>query len=85
MSNRDWHPAYIVAELHVRGISLRQLSVDNGFSLHSLRRALRFKWPRAERLIAEAIDKQPHQIWPTRYDAGGRPLRSRKSSSRSRQ
>lgn len=70
----DWHKAYIVAALHAAGTSLRKLSVENGFKPSSLKHALHSPWPKAERIIAEAIGEIPHHIWPTRYTDGGMPL-----------
>ncbi|MBA0448707.1 MULTISPECIES: helix-turn-helix domain-containing protein [Stenotrophomonas] len=72
----DWHPADIVAALHRRRISLRQLALLNGYTnATSLNTALRRPYPQAEALIAEALGKPPQAIWPTRYDADGKPNR----------
>lgn len=63
----DWHRADIRAELEKRGKSLRQLSREAGLSENTLRNALDRKWPKGERIIAEAIGVKPEVIWPTRY------------------
>lgn len=70
----DWHKAYIVAALHAAGTSLRKLSVANGYKPSVLKHALASPWPKAERLIAEAIGEKPHEIWPSRYSSSGIPL-----------
>ncbi|WP_082954386.1 helix-turn-helix domain-containing protein [Acidihalobacter prosperus] len=63
----DWHPADVVAALRKAGWSLRRLSTHHGYAPTSLKEALHKRWPKAERLIADAIGKQPAQIWPSRY------------------
>jgi Ner family transcriptional regulator len=74
---QDWHPADIKAALEKRGLSLRRLGIANGFLPNSLNQALRRQWPNAERVIAAAIGKAPHEIWPSRYERDGRPKRKR--------
>lgn len=72
----DWHPAEVVAAMRVKGISLRQLALLNGYkSPNSLTTALRRPYPLAEALIAEALGIEARQIWPSRYDADGKPNR----------
>jgi Ner family transcriptional regulator len=63
----DWHRADIVAALKKRGLSVRQLSRDAGLGENTLANALRMPWPKGERIIAEAIDMTPQQVWPSRY------------------
>ncbi|MDF7667586.1 helix-turn-helix transcriptional regulator [Orbaceae bacterium ESL0727] len=64
---KDWHRADIRAEIEKRGKSLRQLSREAGLSENTLRNTLDRKWPKGERIIAEAIGVKPEVIWPTRY------------------
>lgn len=63
----DWHRADIVAALHKKGWSLRQLSRHAGLSEGALNNALNRPWPKAERIIAAAIGTSPETIWPARY------------------
>lgn len=63
----DWHPAYIVAEVHVKGVTLRELSLGAGLKKDSLKNALYRKCPKYERIIADAIGVSPAEIWPSRY------------------
>ena len=63
----DWHRADIVAALRKAGWTLRQLSSHHGYAPGSLGQALKRPWPRAERLIADAIGVAPETIWPSRY------------------
>lgn len=68
----DWHKADIKAALEKRGLSLGKLGRLNGYSRTAPAHALRFPWPKMEKLIADALGLPPQQIWPTRYHADGR-------------
>ncbi|HGW2985675.1 TPA: transcriptional regulator [Escherichia coli] len=37
---QDWHPAHVVAAVHVKGFTLRSLSVEAGLNQDSLKNAL---------------------------------------------
>jgi Ner family transcriptional regulator len=63
----DIHPAFIVAQLRIAGWSLRKLSRHSGLALTTISNALRRPYPRAERIIADAIGCRPEEIWPSRY------------------
>lgn len=65
---QDWHRADIVAALHKKGWSLRKLSQEVGLSAGALNNALDRPWPKAERIIAAAIEEAPETIWPSRYE-----------------
>lgn len=64
---KDWHKADIKAALEKAGWTLRTLSETHGYAPGSLVEALRRPWPRAERIIAQAIGRTPQEIWPSRY------------------
>jgi len=67
---QDWHRADIVAALRKSGWSLRQLARHHGYaSPTTLTHALDRPWPKGERLIAEALDRDPAEIWPSRYSS----------------
>lgn len=72
-SPADWHPAQVLAALHMRGITYRELarrrnvSSTTGYS----RATIDAMYPGYERQIAEALDLHPKDIWPTRYNADG--------------
>jgi len=73
---KDWHPAEVGAALRMKGYSLRQLSLLNGYSNPgSLAKALHRPWPLAEAIIAEVLGVAASEIWPSRYDADGKPNR----------
>lgn len=74
----DWHKADIVAALHKRGYSLRQLSVAQGFAPTSLSNVLHRQVPSWQKIIADVIGVSPLEIWPSRYDEDGQSLDGRK-------
>ncbi|EGT0664200.1 transcriptional regulator [Citrobacter werkmanii] len=67
MTQQDWHPADIIAALKKQGTSLAAVSRNAGLASSTLANALIRRWPKGERLIAEALDVKPEQIWPSRY------------------
>lgn len=64
----DWHSADIKAALNKKGLTLRALSVANGCHPDTLKNALRVSYPKGERIIAAALDLNPEEIWPERYE-----------------
>ncbi|HAU6789226.1 TPA: transcriptional regulator [Salmonella enterica subsp. enterica serovar Taiping] len=67
MTPSDWHPADIIAALKKRGTSLSALSRQAGLASSTLANALIRRWPKGERLIAEALGVAPEKIWLSRY------------------
>ncbi|MBS9438003.1 MULTISPECIES: cell morphology transcriptional regulator XreR2 [Photorhabdus] len=67
MKNQDWHPADIIAELKKRGTSLAAVSREAGLASSTLANTLQRRWPKGQQLIAEALDCDPAEIWPSRY------------------
>lgn len=63
----DWHRADIIAALKKKGSSVSALSRENGLAASTLANALRFPWPKGEKIIADAIGEEPSVIWPSRY------------------
>lgn len=77
-SLKDWHPAEVGAALRMKGYSLRQLSLLNGYcNPNSLAKALHRPYPLAEAIIAEALGMSAPEIWPSRYGSDGKPNRKR--------
>lgn len=76
---RDWHKARIKMELELAGFTLRQLARDNGYiGSTCVAKALSFKYPKCEKIIADAIGTlkkykgiTPADIWPSRYNTVG--------------
>ena len=67
MTQPDWHPADIIAGLRKKGTSLAEVSRRAGLASSTLTNALNRRWPKGERLIAEALGVAPETIWPSRY------------------
>ncbi|WP_261831685.1 cell morphology transcriptional regulator XreR2 [Leminorella grimontii] len=67
MKQQDWHAADVIAGLKKRGTSLAAVSRDAGLASSTLANALMRRWPKGERLIAQALGVAPEEIWPSRY------------------
>lgn len=75
---KNWHTADIIAALHRKKISLSEVSRQAGLSSSTLANALTRPWPRGEKLIADALNMAPQDIWPERYfDEDGSPVTRR--------
>ncbi len=72
-SQEDWHPADILAALHKRGITLKELALRCGIKGSStLSKAMNSTaYPKNEKRLAEAIELKPSDVWPSRYNADG--------------
>jgi len=66
-ANADWHRADIIAALKKTGTTMSALSRANGLASTTLSNAVRFPWPKGERIIATALGLEPQDIWPSRY------------------
>lgn len=64
----DWHQADIIAALKKAGTNISALSIKHGLSRGCLRNALYRSYPKAEKIIANAIGVAPEVIWPTRHN-----------------
>jgi Ner family transcriptional regulator len=65
MPKPDWHPADVKAALEKKGVSLRKLASEYGYS--HIQRVLVSQWWAAEQIVAKAIGVPAHVIWPSRY------------------
>lgn len=63
----DWHPADIIAAIRKKGSTLSAISRSAGLNSATLSNALSRRWPKGERLIAEFLEINPAEIWPSRY------------------
>lgn len=61
MTQQEWHPADIIAALKKRGTSLAAVSRNAGLASSTLTNALNRRWPKGERLIAEALGVAPEK------------------------
>lgn len=66
-SSNDWHRADIKAALEKKGLSMTKLSLAAGLSEGTLRNVFRVNYPKAQKIIADAIGISPESIWPSRY------------------
>ncbi|EOW2077621.1 transcriptional regulator [Vibrio mimicus] len=69
MSNekKDMHRIDIVAALHKKGFTVKDLSIKSGLAPTTLSNALNRPWPKGEKIIAKALGVNPSDIWPSRY------------------
>lgn len=80
----DWHPEDIKAAIRKSGITLTALALENGLAENAVRQTLLRPWPRVQAIIAARLGRRPEEIWPSRYDAQGKPIgRSRHDRHRS--
>lgn len=74
--------AWIVFMLRLRGTSLRQLSLADNKHSNSYAVALWKPYPNGEKVIASALQMDPAQIWPERYDSDGAPIKKQRGRPR---
>lgn len=67
MKKKDWHAEDIKCALRKKRITLKALSIEAGLAPCTLGNALRVSYPKAERIIANALGFEPRDIWPSRY------------------
>ncbi|WP_454900756.1 helix-turn-helix domain-containing protein [Aggregatibacter sp.] len=63
----DWERVDIVYALKKKGTTLAALSRQSGLNSRTLNNALDRRYPKGERIIAEALGVTPEIIWPSRY------------------
>ena len=71
----DMEPERIVAAIHERGETLKGLSLKSGFSASAVSVALKTRSPFVQQAIADFIGLRAQDIWPSRYDENGSPVR----------
>ena len=65
---RNWTRTRIVNALREAGISLIRLSQENGLGKFTLYSALDRPYPSGQKIIAKALGRSCHDIWPDFYD-----------------
>ena len=70
----------VKAAIRKSGITMNELSRQHGYCDAAVRRVLQRPWPAIEAIVARHLGKQPWDIWPSRYDAAGVPLRGVRSN-----
>jgi Ner family transcriptional regulator len=79
---QDWHAEDIKAAIRKTGVTLTSFALAHGLCESAVRQTLRRPWPRVEALIAGHLKLRPQAIWPSRYDARGRPLAGQYAADR---
>lgn len=72
----DWHPADIKAALAKKSYTFARLARENDYVENSPNMVLKKPWAQIEKIISRIIGIPAAEIWPSRYDRRGRPLRS---------
>ena len=67
---------WIKYQLGRLGYTLTSLGREHGVSRHAVSLALRKPYPKMEAVIATALEMQPSELWPDRYDEQGNPNRA---------
>lgn len=80
----DWHPEQIKAAIRMRGVSLKELALRSGYDESAVRQTLRYRWTAIERIVADFLGCRPQDIWPSRYDRAGNPVRRHRNGKRDR-
>lgn len=64
----DMHPADIKAAIEKRGLTFRKLALRAGYKQDSLKNVLRAPNKKYEIVVANALDMEPEEIWPSRWN-----------------
>jgi Ner family transcriptional regulator len=71
-SQEDWHPADIIAALHKRGYTLREIARLEGLKESTtLSKAMIDSYPAGERRLAKYAGVPVQEMFPTRYHPDG--------------
>lgn len=81
-SNRQWHPAYIKAEIHIRGLTMKQLAEKAGLNEAAVREALCRPSKSGEVVISQCLGVPLHELWPERWTEDGRRITPRKNTQK---
>ena len=73
----DIHPAFLKAALAVRGHTLTGLAQRHRKAPSYFRVALVAPFPKAMRILAQALECRPHSLWPSLFDAEDTPIKAR--------
>ena len=73
----DWHPADIKAALAKKKYTFARIAREYGYVDNSPNMVLHKAWSQIEEIVARIIGCKAADIWPSRYDRRGRPLKSR--------
>ncbi len=82
--HKDWHPADIKASLAKKGYTFAKIARENGYVRNAPNSVLHKPWSQIERIVAGIIGVRAAEIWPSRYDRRGKPLKERTARVRSK-
>jgi len=69
--------AWVIYQLSIRGRSLAAVAREHGIMRQTIYQVFLRPYPRAEKIIADALGLRPQDLWPSRYDRHGLPNRRR--------
>lgn len=72
---QDLTAAEVKRRIREKGVTLAQLSERAGFSRSAASIALKNRSPYVQQAIADFLGVAPQDIWPSRYDVNGSPIR----------
>jgi Ner family transcriptional regulator len=72
---QDMSPTEIKAAIRAKGETLHGLSEKSGFSRSAISIAFKTRSPFVQQAVADFLGKAPQDIWPSRYDQNGSPIR----------
>ncbi len=61
--------------LSTQGLTISELAKMHGMTGPCLCNVFYVPFPKAEKIVADALNLQPWDLWPERYDSAGRPNR----------
>lgn len=71
----DMSPEEVKKLIMDTGITLSELGIQNGFSGAAVSITLKKRQPYVQNVIAKRLNMRPQDIWPSRYDENGSPVR----------
>ena len=71
----DLPPEEIKKRIRATGITLHELAIQNGFSPSAVSIVLKKRQPFVQEMVASHLGLRPQDIWPSRYDENGSPVR----------
>ena len=69
--------SWIIYQLALQDKSLASIAREAGISRQAIWQAMAKPYPRAEKIIAETLELEPHILFPERYGDDGQPNRKR--------
>lgn len=67
--------AWIIYQVSLQGRSVAAIGRDHGVPRKTMYRVFHYRYPRIEKIIADALEMRPQELFPERYDADGLPIK----------